>query len=212
MKNYYKILEVDKNASDEIIERAYKVLVKKYHPDLQTEQNKEEAAKRITIINEAYSILSNPLKRAEYNKKLQKETERNEKIQSETILQNEKLQQDDYMKIIQENYINNQNLKQESKPKLNTNVVNNTDKILEEQINAARKKAYHDAYIQDMIRRGYKIKYKRDFKYYLKFAMCIIAMILIFLIIFQIPFVKQFFINLYNENIVIKIIVDIFKN
>ena len=34
MKNYYKILEVHKNASDEIIKVAYKALVKKYHPDL----------------------------------------------------------------------------------------------------------------------------------------------------------------------------------
>ena len=33
--NYYKILEVDKNASPEVIEKAYKTLVKKYHPDLQ---------------------------------------------------------------------------------------------------------------------------------------------------------------------------------
>ena len=34
-KNYYNILEVNKNASPEIIEKAYKTLVKKYHPDLQ---------------------------------------------------------------------------------------------------------------------------------------------------------------------------------
>ena len=34
-QNYYDILEVNKNASSEIIEKAYKTLVKKYHPDLQ---------------------------------------------------------------------------------------------------------------------------------------------------------------------------------
>ena len=34
-ENYYEILEVNKNASPEIIEKAYKTLVKKYHPDLQ---------------------------------------------------------------------------------------------------------------------------------------------------------------------------------
>ena len=33
MKNYYEILEVSENASDEIIDRAYRVLAKKYHPD-----------------------------------------------------------------------------------------------------------------------------------------------------------------------------------
>ena len=35
MKNYYQILQVDEKASVEIIEKAYKVLVKRYHPDLQ---------------------------------------------------------------------------------------------------------------------------------------------------------------------------------
>ena len=41
-KNYYEILEVDKNASDEIIEKAYKTLVKMYHPDLQNGMLKKE--------------------------------------------------------------------------------------------------------------------------------------------------------------------------
>ena len=39
MKNYYEILEVSQNASPEVIEKAYKALVKKYHPDLQTKEN-----------------------------------------------------------------------------------------------------------------------------------------------------------------------------
>ena len=39
-KNYYKILEIDQDASEEIIEKAYKTLVKKYHPDLQDETQK----------------------------------------------------------------------------------------------------------------------------------------------------------------------------
>lgn len=40
-KNYYKILEVDSSASPEVIEKAYKTLAKKYHPDLQEESQKE---------------------------------------------------------------------------------------------------------------------------------------------------------------------------
>jgi len=46
-KNYYDILEVNKNASPEIIEKAYKTLVKKYHPDLQDNNLKAEYEEKI---------------------------------------------------------------------------------------------------------------------------------------------------------------------
>ena len=46
-KNYYDMLQINKNASPEIIEKAYKVLVKKYHPDLQTEENKKQEQEMI---------------------------------------------------------------------------------------------------------------------------------------------------------------------
>ncbi len=45
-QNYYEILEVNKNASPEIIEKAYKTLVKKYHPDLQQDENKNKYEKK----------------------------------------------------------------------------------------------------------------------------------------------------------------------
>ena len=54
MKNYYEILEVDKNASEEVIEKAYKTLAKKYHPDLQNNSNCQDKMRQI---NEAYEIL-----------------------------------------------------------------------------------------------------------------------------------------------------------
>ena len=51
MKKYYEILEVDKNASQEVIEKAYKTLAKKYHPDLQQGSKKQEyALKRTDLI------------------------------------------------------------------------------------------------------------------------------------------------------------------
>lgn len=70
MKNYYEILEVDKNASKEIIDKAYRTLVKKYHPDLKEQNEKNQAETKIKEINEAYDILSDELKRSEYNKTL----------------------------------------------------------------------------------------------------------------------------------------------
>ena len=50
MKNYYQILEVDQRASKEVIEKAYRTLVKKYHPDLYATAQKKEAEMRATEI------------------------------------------------------------------------------------------------------------------------------------------------------------------
>ena len=66
MKTLYEILEVSENASKEVIEKAYRVLAKKYHPDLQPEEQKLKAEETIKKINEAYAILSNEEKRKEY--------------------------------------------------------------------------------------------------------------------------------------------------
>ena len=54
-KNYYKILEVDSSASPEVIEKAYKALAKKYHPDLQEESQKKSAGEKLKEINEGLS-------------------------------------------------------------------------------------------------------------------------------------------------------------
>ena len=76
MKNYYEILELNPKASKEIIDKAYKVLVKKYHPDLYTGQKKQYAEKKIKEINEAYYILSDEFLKEQYDNELQKEKER----------------------------------------------------------------------------------------------------------------------------------------
>ena len=58
MKDYYGILEVNEKASQEIIEKAYRTLVKKYHPDIYSSVEKREAERKLKDINEAYNILS----------------------------------------------------------------------------------------------------------------------------------------------------------
>ena len=73
MKNYYEILEVNKNASGEIIEKAYKVLVKKYHPDLYIGEDKLYAEQKTKDINEAYKVLSDGFLREQYDLEIQKE-------------------------------------------------------------------------------------------------------------------------------------------
>lgn len=71
----YEVLEVSENASAEVIEKAYKVLAKKYHPDLQSEANKKSAENKMKKINEAYDVLGNEEKRKEYDKVLEQERE-----------------------------------------------------------------------------------------------------------------------------------------
>ncbi len=78
MKNYYEILEVNEKASDEVIEKAYKVLVKRYHPDLNA-SNKQYAERKIKEINEAYDILTDKFLRNQYDLELEKE--KNKKYQ-----------------------------------------------------------------------------------------------------------------------------------
>ena len=65
-KDYYRILEVDRNASDEEIKRAYRRLALKYHPD--RNPGNKEAEEKFKEINEAYACLSDPEKRANYDR------------------------------------------------------------------------------------------------------------------------------------------------
>lgn len=65
MKDYYRILGVKRNASQEEIKKAYRILAKKYHPD--SSGNKDEMKKIFQEITEAYKVLSNPEERKKYN-------------------------------------------------------------------------------------------------------------------------------------------------
>lgn len=69
MKNYYDVLGVDRDASTEEIRIAYKILVKKFHPDVNPEQ-RDFFEKKSKELNEAYETLSNSSKRASYDIRL----------------------------------------------------------------------------------------------------------------------------------------------
>ena len=64
-EDYYKTLQVDPSADQEVIEAANKRLARKYHPDM----NKSPGATfRMQEINVAYEVLRNPTKRAQYDR------------------------------------------------------------------------------------------------------------------------------------------------
>ena len=221
-KNYYDILEVNKNASPEIIEKAYKTLVKKYHPDLQDNNLKAEYEEKIKLINEAFEVLSDSEKRKNYDLNL-KQTEFSVEDYSNLINENLKLKNEiNYLKNnlinyknninnnlnnkINENY-NNINKNNFNNSNYNKNINNNYSENIQQKYDDVINKAYYDAYIQDLKNRGYKIKYKKTFKEYLKSLISLFITIIIFLLIFQIPFIKNYFFN--NE--LIKIIINSFK-
>ena len=69
-KNYYDILGVKKDATQDDIKKSFRKLSMKYHPDRQvdkSESEKKNAEQKFTEINEAYSVLGDETKRKEYD-------------------------------------------------------------------------------------------------------------------------------------------------
>ena len=63
--DYYKILGIDKSASDSDIKSAFRKMARKYHPDLNP--NDKDAKKKFQDINEANEVLGDPDKRKKYD-------------------------------------------------------------------------------------------------------------------------------------------------
>ncbi|MEG0074105.1 MAG: DnaJ domain-containing protein [Clostridia bacterium] len=85
--DYYELLEISPNASIEVAEKAYKALVKKYHPDLYTGLAKEKAEEKIKQINKAYEVIKDVEKRKEYDdKRLEKEAETHVDLSNDELL------------------------------------------------------------------------------------------------------------------------------
>jgi DnaJ family protein C protein 3 len=66
-KNYYKILDIARNANKQEVKKAYREMALKWHPDKNTD-NQEEASKKFQDIAEAYEVLSDDDLRGKYNR------------------------------------------------------------------------------------------------------------------------------------------------
>ena len=206
--NYYDILEVSKNASPEIIEKAYKTLVKKYHPDLQKAENKNKYEEKIKKINEAYDILSDSEKRKNYDLNL-KNTEVS--IDDYNILYQENINLKNNLNILKEklNYLNNI---QNNYEKNNLNYIYSKN-IINNNLNKNNENYYKNINFKNNynnLKLNKLFNFKNGFKDLLALIITIFIIIFIFFILWHIPFTKNYLINLYENSIILKSIINLF--
>ncbi len=229
-KNYYEILQVDKKASQEIIEKAYKLLAKKYHPDLREDVEKKYAEEAFKMISEAYETLSNPQKRAEYDKTLkyfnitEKDIdflyEQNQVLREKLDTLTEKYNYATYNQqttnyhqssnTYQNNFSDNsyQNYDYNSKF-YRGNTYYNDNSYQDNYQNT-----YQDTYEEDS-NNSFFDKFKlRNLKFLgsrTKFIFSIGIIIIIIYILWHLPFVRDFFDYLYDNNFIVRYIADFFS-
>ena len=189
---WYEILEVSENASPEVIEKAYKVLVKKYHPDLQTGDSKAEAEKKMKQINEAYDILSNSEKRKEYDFELNQLREQEERKKQEKFYTSNQNDNADFMDYVKDRKAYHKRLQKE-------------EEKMQEDLNKEYQNAYEN-YLQSLgyrIKRGWTKERIRDIFIVLLIMAGIIA------ILWFIPPSHDWMVNFYEENPILKTIIDV---
>lgn len=71
--DHYRALQVSRHAEPEVIERAYRALSLKYHPDRVPAERRADATRRMQVINAAYAVLGDPKARARYDAQLPSE-------------------------------------------------------------------------------------------------------------------------------------------
>lgn len=196
MITYYEILEVSRMASKEVITKAYKVLVRKYHPDLeQDEGKKEEAKEKMVRINEAYETLSDDEKRKKYDDTIaileEKERIEKEKKKQQGKTQNVNRNIDN---VNSNNDISINNID-------NANNLNNDTKLQEEMQRAEEEIQMHkqnivnqmyEDYYNTLRRMGYKVVTVRPLKERIKAYVIAGIVILLLILIYNIPFIRGF--------------------
>ena len=70
MADHYEVLQVHPKATPEIISKAYRTLAARHHPDSQKPEDRPASEELMKRINEAYAVLSDPQKRAAYDRTL----------------------------------------------------------------------------------------------------------------------------------------------
>lgn len=213
MSNLYEVLEVSEKASKEVIDKAYRVLAKKYHPDLQEQQNKKSAQIKMQEINDAYEILGDDEKRRQYDLALDERRQEEKRIEeerkrreNEQYYRNQSVRNNQYQQ--RNNYYSNNaynNVPQ------NYNNVNNeySSKDNMKEFQKEMERAYSNAYYNFLRSMGYKIKKPWTLKRFLELLKLIGILLIIFVILWLFPPTHKLLVDLYKQNWIIKTFIDI---
>lgn len=223
----YDLLEVDENASKEEIEKAYLRLANEYRvdPKLSQEENNDNEI-IIKKLKLAYEILSNDEKRSRYDADLaQKRAEeliKNVEFQKEEVTQVDSSSEEiengsaEEVKVeeAEEDEIDEEaeiQLSKEEKQKLQKAA----KKEFKENLKKAQKadeeynRAYNEAYNNYLRKMGYTVKEPWTFKRVRNLIIAILVLILICVLIWFLPPTRKLLIQIYEENFVVKSLVDL---
>ena len=176
MKNYYEILEVSENASSEVIEKAYKTLAKKYHPDTWPKDKIFYAESKFKEITEAYEVLSNDFSRRKYDEELGINNSLDEKYNT-LYSEHEKLKQE----------VNNLRINNESEKYVNSNP--DVNRYVKPNFSYA--KSYYTSIKSAIQNESQKPQDERarDFK---ALILTIIIITVLIIVCWNVPFIKNF--------------------
>lgn len=210
----YEILEVSENASAEVIEKAYKVLVKKYHPDLQEASEKQKAEEKMKKINEAYDVLCDEARRREYDEELREKREYEKaRYYQEQNFQNTQGE-------VKQNYYSESNESgdtsgNQGKYNYEKDRLKYQEKLRKEEETQRRKmqenlnKEYENAYYNYLKSLGYKVKHKWTKDSVIDLLIVLAIMAVIIMALWFIPPSHDWMVNFYESNPILKTIIDI---
>ncbi|MFR2534241.1 MAG: J domain-containing protein [Clostridia bacterium] len=208
MTNFYEILEVSQNASKEVIEKAYRVLVKKYHPDLQKPEDKVAAEEKMKQINDAYDTLMDEEKRNAYDEEL--------KMQRKRQLQEQEQQWREKQDRVQTQESNIERVyKQETNgepiplTKEQIKWQEKTRRQAAKEINKEIQNAYAKAYNDYWRSRGYRVKEPWTWKRVGDLFKVLAIIIIIMVAIWFFPPTHDWLMQFYEQNIIVQTIVNV---
>lgn len=204
-KNYYEILEIDKNASIEIIDKAYKTLVKKYHPDVQDDVSDDKIKKII----EAYEVISDSEKREIYDSNLKSNTISIDDF-NKLNFENEILKKENEELFQRINNLISSNYKRpvnEIPKQRTTSIYKNND--FYSQVVQPPQEAYTPSKFENY-RNHYKMTDNSTIKNIISLCLTLLLFASLSYILWIIPFTHNYLVSIYDNNVALQSLINLF--